>query len=112
MPTFPKPDLKVATKPLYAGAGVTDLAVKRVRELAAEAQQRVAEAQQRVAELDLEPKALRDQATTVVGARVGFHLPYVWASMRIQDAGWVEFTSQRHFAPAGTAVLYELQLRG
>jgi uncharacterized protein YqjF (DUF2071 family) len=39
----------------------------------------------------------------VVGARVGFRLPYFWASMRIQDAGWIGFTSQRHFAPAGTA---------
>ena len=29
MPTIPKPDLKVATKPLYAGAGVTDLDVRR-----------------------------------------------------------------------------------
>jgi cell division septation protein DedD len=72
MPTFPKPDLKVdrktATKPLYAGAGFTDLAVAFVREYVTGAQLRLAGAQKRVA--DLEPQALRDQATTAVNARV------------------------------------------
>jgi len=34
-------DLKVATKPLYAGVGVTDLAVERVRGYVAEAQKRL-----------------------------------------------------------------------
>ena len=33
--------------------------------------------------------------SAVVGARVAYHLPYYWASMRIEDAGWVAFTSQR-----------------
>ncbi len=72
MATFPsiKSDLKVATKPLYAGAGVTDLAVELVRDYVTEAQKRFAGAQQRVIDLDLEPKALRDQATTVVNTRV------------------------------------------
>lgn len=80
MPTFPsiksslpsdlKVDLKAASKPLYAGAGVTDLAVELVRDYVTEAQKRFAGAQKRVTDLDLEPKALRDQATTVVNARV------------------------------------------
>ena len=52
-----------ATKPLYAGVGVTDLAVELVRDY-------VTVAQKRVTDLDLEPKALRTQATTVVNARV------------------------------------------
>jgi Mg-chelatase subunit ChlI len=80
VPTFPsiksslpsdlKVDLRAATKPLYAGAGVTDLAVELVRDYVTEAQKRLADAQKRVTDLDLEPKALRDQATTVVNARV------------------------------------------
>ena len=44
-----------ATKPLYAGVGVTDLAVERVRDY-------VTVAQKRVTGVDLEPKALRAQA--------------------------------------------------
>ena len=77
MPTFDtlkldnlKTDLKVAAKPLYAGVGATDLAVELVRDYVTEAQKRFAGAQKRVTDLDLEPKALRDQATTVVNARV------------------------------------------
>ncbi len=80
MPTFPsiksslpsdlKVDLTAASKPLYAGAGVTDLAVELVRDYVTEAQKRFAGAQKRVTDLDLEPKAFRDQATTVVNARV------------------------------------------
>ena len=61
-----KNDIKFATKPLYAGVGVTDLAVERVRGLVSEAQKRtqkrVAEAQKNVRKVELEPKALRDQA--------------------------------------------------
>ncbi|WP_432477631.1 hypothetical protein [Nocardioides sp. GXQ0305] len=67
-----KTDLKGATKPLYAGVGATDLAVERVRTLVAEAQKRgqkrFADAQKTVTGLDLEPKALRDQAVTRVDA--------------------------------------------
>jgi hypothetical protein len=65
-----KTDLKVAAKPLYAGVGATDLAVEFVRDYVTEAQKRFADAQKRVTDLDLEPQALRDQATTVVNARV------------------------------------------
>lgn len=65
-----KSDLKVATKPLYAGVGVTDLAVERVRGYVTEAQKRtqkrLAEASQNVRKVELEPKALRDQAVTRV----------------------------------------------
>jgi hypothetical protein len=67
-----KDDLKVATKPLFAGIGATDLAVERVRGFVTEAQkrtqQRVAEAQKNVRKVELEPKALRDQALTRVDA--------------------------------------------
>lgn len=51
-----------ATKPLYAGVGVTDLAVELVRDY-------VTVAQQRVTKLDLEPKALRTQISKDAKAR-------------------------------------------
>jgi len=75
MATFDlKNDLKFATKPLYAGVGATDLAVERVRDFVAGAQKRgqkrFADAQKSVRGLELEPKALRDQALTAVNARV------------------------------------------
>ena len=65
-------DITSATKPLYAGIGATDLAVERVRGFVTETQkrtqQRVAEAQKNVRKVELEPKALRDQAATRVDA--------------------------------------------
>jgi hypothetical protein len=57
-------DIKTeAARPLYAGVGVTDLAVERVRGY-------VTEVQKRFAGIDLEPRALRDQALTLVSTRV------------------------------------------
>ena len=57
-------DIKTeAARPLYAGVGVTDLAVARVRGY-------VTEVQKRFAGLDLEPRALGEQARTLVSARV------------------------------------------
>lgn len=68
-------------RPLYAGVGATDLAVEYVRETVADVQKRfagvqkdvqtrVADVQKNVKGIELEPKALRQQATTVVNARV------------------------------------------
>jgi hypothetical protein len=68
-------------RPLYAGVGATDLAVEYVREAVADVQKRfagvqkdvqtrVAGVQKNVKDIELEPKALRQQATTVVNARV------------------------------------------
>jgi hypothetical protein len=63
-----------ATRPIYAGVGVTDLAVELVREYVADVQKRFTgvqrDVQARISDLDLEPKALRDQAVTVVSASV------------------------------------------
>ena len=63
-----------AKRPLYAGVGATDLAVEVVRDYVAEVQKRFVElqhdVQKTVDNIDLEPKALREQAATVVNARV------------------------------------------
>jgi len=56
-------DFREATRPLYAGVGVTDLAVERVRGY-------VTDVQKTVSGLDVNPQALRNQAVTAVNARV------------------------------------------
>jgi hypothetical protein len=74
-------DIKIDATPLYAGVGVIDAAVEVVREYVADVQTklvdvqkdvqtRVADVQKSVTTLDFEPKALREQAVTVVNARV------------------------------------------
>jgi uncharacterized protein YoxC len=60
----------VATRPIYAGVGVTDLVVGAVRDYVADVQKRLDEVQRSVTSLDVQPQALRDQATKVVSARV------------------------------------------
>ena len=52
-----------ATRAFYAGVGANDLAVEVVRDL-------VATAQKSVTQIDLDPKALREQAVTILSARV------------------------------------------
>lgn len=57
-------DIKTeATRTLHAGVGAADIAVEFVKEY-------VAEVQKLIAGLDLEPKVLREQATTVFSTRV------------------------------------------
>lgn len=68
-------DIKTeATRPLYAGVGATDVAVALVRDYVADVQKRFAgvqkDVQTRVTGIDLQPRVLRDQAVTVVSARV------------------------------------------
>jgi hypothetical protein len=59
-----------ATRPLYAGVGVTDLVVGAVRDYVADVQKRLDEVQRSVTNLDVQPQALREQASKVVGTRV------------------------------------------
>ena len=63
-----------ATRPLYAGVGVTDLAVELVREYVADVQKRFAgvqkDVQTRINDFDFEPKALREKTVSVFNERV------------------------------------------
>jgi hypothetical protein len=64
-------DIKTeATRPFYATVGVTDLVVAAAREYVADVQKKLVDVQKDVQKLDFEPKVLREQATTVVSARV------------------------------------------
>ena len=64
-------DIKLeATRPLYAGVGVTDLAVEAVRDYVADVQKRFVDVQKTVSGIELQPQKLRVQATHVVSTRV------------------------------------------
>jgi hypothetical protein len=68
-------DIKTeATRPFYAGVGVTDLAVEAVRDYVTDVQKKFTgvqkDVQKTVKDFDFEPKALRTQAVTVVNSRV------------------------------------------
>lgn len=77
-----KIDVKAeATKPLYAAAGATDLAVEVVREYVETVQKKVTDyqkdaksrvdgVQKSVSDFDFTPKALQEKATTTVNTRV------------------------------------------
>ncbi|MEC9051736.1 MAG: hypothetical protein VX747_04695 [Actinomycetota bacterium] len=82
LPTLKIEDLKSeATKSLYAGAGVVDLAVETVREYVSDVQKKLVDlqkdattrfegVQKSVKDFDFEPKTIRTQVETVVNARV------------------------------------------
>ena len=63
-----------AVKPLYAVAGATEMAYEFARGYAnvaqKQAQERLADVQTRVSKLERDPKALQNQATTLVNSRV------------------------------------------
>ena len=64
-------DIKLeATRPLYVGVGVTDLAVEAVRDYVADVQKRFVDVQKTVSGIELQPQKLREQATHVVSTRV------------------------------------------
>ena len=55
-----------ATRPIYAGVGVTDLVVETVRDYVADLQKRVDGVQKAVSGLEVKPEILRDRATKTV----------------------------------------------
>jgi predicted nucleic acid-binding Zn-ribbon protein len=64
-------DIKTeATRPLYVGVGVTDLAVEAVRDYVADVQKRFVDVQKTVSGIELQPQKLRVQASHVVSSRV------------------------------------------
>lgn len=111
-------DIKTeATRPLYAGVGVTDLAVGLVREYVADVQKRFAgvqkDVQTRIGGFDLEPKALRDQAVTVVSARVDALSRDARARRAAIEARVAELQAEAKSLPTAVSGTYaELAKRG
>ena len=59
-----------ATRPLYAGVGVTDLVVETVRDYVADVQKRLDDVQKTVSSLEAKPEVLRDRAGKAVADRI------------------------------------------
>lgn len=111
-------DIKTeAARPLYAGVGVTDLAVGFVREYVADVQKKFAgvqkDVQTRISDLEFEPKALRDQAVTVVSARVDALSKDAKARRAAIEARVAELQTDAKAIPATVTVTYaDLAKRG
>ena len=94
-------DIKTeATRPFYAYVGATDLAVAALREYVADVQKKLVDVQKDVQKLDFEPKALRDQATTVVSARVDALAKDAKARREAIEARVVELQAEAKNYPA------------
>lgn len=108
-------DIKTeATKPLLAGVGVTDLAVEFVRDLVSETQTRLAGVQKdvtaRVADVQknlADPKALREQAVTVVNARVDALTTDAKARRKAIEARVIELQAEAKAYPAKVQTLVD-----
>jgi ElaB/YqjD/DUF883 family membrane-anchored ribosome-binding protein len=59
-----------ATRPLFAGVGVTDLVVETVRDYVADVQKRLDDVQKSVSGLETKPEVLRDRASKAVADRL------------------------------------------
>jgi DNA-binding protein HU-beta len=108
-------DIKTeATKPLLAGVGVTDLAVELVRDFVSETQTRLAGVQKdvtaRVADVQknlADPKALREQAVTVVNARVDALTTDAKARRKAIEARVIELQAEAKAYPAKVQTLVD-----
>lgn len=108
-------DLKTeATKPLLATVGVTDLAVEVVRDFVSETQTRLAGVQKdvtaRVADAQknlANPKALREQAVTVVNARVDALATDAKARRKAIEARVIELQAEAKAYPAKVQTLVD-----
>jgi heparin binding hemagglutinin HbhA len=108
-------DLKTeATKPLLATVGVTDLAVEVVRDFVSETQARLAGVQKdvtaRVADAQknlANPKVLREQAVTVVNARVDALTTDAKARRKAIEARVTELQAEAKAYPAKVQTLVD-----
>ena len=93
-----------AVRPLYAAAGVTDLAVEIARGYVTEAQVKVTDAQkkasQRVSSVDLEPKALQTKAVSLMNARVDELSKEAKARQERVEKAYAELQGQAKALPA------------
>ena len=96
-----------AARPLYAAAGATDLVVGYVRDAFADLQKQLADVQKdvqtRITSIELEPKALRDQAVTVVTAQIDALSKDAKARREAIEARVVELQAEANSAYADLA---------
>jgi hypothetical protein len=107
-------DIKTeATRPLYAGVGVTDLAVEAVRDYVADVQKRFAGVQKSVTEFDFQPQTIRVQAATVVNSGVDALSKEAKARRAAVEARVAELQAEAKEIPAKVTDVYtDLAKRG
>ena len=107
-------DIKTeATRPLYVGVGVTDLAVEAVRDYVADFQKKFADVQKTVTRIDFQPQAIRVQAATVVNSRVDAVSKEAKARRAAVEARVAELQTEAMELPARVTDVYtDLAKRG
>jgi uncharacterized protein YoxC len=99
-----------ATRPLYAGVGVTDLVVGAVRDYVADVQKRLDEVQKTVTSLDVQPQVLRDQAAKVVSTSVETLNKDAQARRRVIEQRVAELQSEVQTLPTRLQKLVDEQV--
>ena len=99
-----------ATRPLYAGVGVTDLVVETVRDYVAEMQKRLDEVQKSVAGLEVQPEVVRDKATKAVSARIDTLSKDAQARRRHVEKRVTELQSELQALPTRLQKLVDAQV--
>jgi hypothetical protein len=107
-------DIKTeATRPLYAGVGVTDLAVEAVRDYVADVQKKFAGVQKSVTDFDFQPQSIRVQAATVVNSGVDAVSKEAKARRSAVEARVAELQAEAKELPAKVTDVYtDLAKRG
>ena len=106
-----------ATRPLYVAAGATDVVVGYVRDAFADLQKQFADVQKdvqtRITSIDLEPKALRDQALIAVTTQIDALSKDAKARREAIEARVAELQAEAAGIPATVTATYaDLAKRG
>jgi hypothetical protein len=100
----------VATRPLYAGVGVTDLVVETVRDYVADVQKRLDDVQKSVSGLEAKPEVLRDRAGKAVADRIDSLNKDAQARRHVIEARVAELQSEVQTFPTRLQKLVDAQV--
>jgi ElaB/YqjD/DUF883 family membrane-anchored ribosome-binding protein len=99
-----------ATRPLYAGVGMTDLVVETVRDYVADVQKRLDEVQKSVSALEAKPEVLRDRASKAVADRLDSLNKDAVARRRVIEQRVAELQSEVQAFPTRLQKLVDTQV--
>ena len=99
-----------ATRPLYAGVGVTDLVVETVRDYVADVQKRLDDVQKSVSGLETKPEVLRDRASKAVADRLDSLNKDAVARRRVIEQRVTELQSEVQTLPTRLQKLVDAQV--
>ena len=99
-----------ATRPLYAGVGMTDLVVETVRDYVADVQKRLDDVQKSVSGLEAKPEVLRDRANKAVADRLDSLNKDAMARRRVIEQRVAELQSEVQAFPTRLQKLVDTQV--